>query len=100
MRTRGGASAPGCGRPSARTRSTSWAPTEVTSGAFLDNPASLAVSRKVGYRPNGVVRLKRRDGEMALNQKLVLTPGDLRRGDPLEVIGAEDLRSFLGLCEP
>ena len=26
---------------------------EVTSGAFLDNPASLAVSRKVGYRPNG-----------------------------------------------
>jgi RimJ/RimL family protein N-acetyltransferase len=73
---------------------------EVTSGAFLDNPASLAVSRKVGYRPNGVVRLKRRDGEMALNQKLVLTPGELRRGDPLEVIGAEDLRSFLGLCEP
>jgi RimJ/RimL family protein N-acetyltransferase len=73
---------------------------EVTSGAFLDNPASLAVSRKVGYRPNGVVRLKRRDGEMALNQKLVLTPGELRRGDPLEVIGAEDLRSFLGLGEP
>ena len=72
---------------------------EVTSGAFLDNPASLAVSRKVGYRPNGVVRLKRRDGEMALNQKLVLTPADLRRGEPLEVVGAEDLRSFLGLGE-
>jgi RimJ/RimL family protein N-acetyltransferase len=70
---------------------------EVTSGAFLDNPASLAVSRKVGYRPNGIVRLKRRDGEMALNQKLVLTPPDLRRGEPLEVVGAEDLRSFLGL---
>jgi len=73
---------------------------EVTSGAFLDNPASLAVSRKVGYRPNGVVRLKRRDGEMALNQKLVLTPADLRRGDRLEVTGAEDLRSFLGLDAP
>ena len=67
---------------------------------LLESRHSLAVSRKVGYRPNGVVRLKRRDGEMALNQKLVLTPGELRRGDPLEVIGAEDLRSFLGLCEP
>jgi RimJ/RimL family protein N-acetyltransferase len=70
---------------------------EVTSGAFTDNPASLAVSRKVGYRPNGVVRLKRREGEMALNQKLVLTPADLVRGEPLEVTGAVDLRRFLGL---
>jgi RimJ/RimL family protein N-acetyltransferase len=70
---------------------------EVTSAAFLDNPASLAVSRKVGYRPNGVVRLKRRDGEMALNQRLVLTPTDLVRGEPLEVVGAEDLRRFLEL---
>jgi RimJ/RimL family protein N-acetyltransferase len=70
---------------------------EVTSGAFLDNPASLAVSRKVGYRPNGVVRLKRREGEMALNQKLVLTPEDLVRGEPLEVTGGLDLRRFLGL---
>ena len=70
---------------------------EVTSGAFVDNPASLAVSRKVGYRPNGVVRLKRRDGELALNQKLVLTPADLVRGEPLEVTGADDLRRFLGL---
>ncbi len=70
---------------------------EVTSAAFVDNPASLAVSRKVGYRPNGVVRLKRRDGEMALNQKLVLSRRDLVRGEPLEVCGAEDLRAFLGL---
>lgn len=70
---------------------------EVTSGAFLDNPASLAVSRKVGYRENGVVRQKRRDGELALNQKLVLTPADLIRGDPLTVTGAEDLRHFLEL---
>jgi RimJ/RimL family protein N-acetyltransferase len=70
---------------------------EVTSGAFLDNPASLAVSRKVGYRANGVVRLKRREGEMALNQKLVRTPADLRRGETLEVVGAADLRRFLGL---
>ena len=70
---------------------------EVTSAAFLDNPASLAVSRKVGYRPNGVVRLKRRDGEMAFNPRLVLTPADLVRGEPVEVVGAEDLSRFLRL---
>ncbi|MDN5771658.1 MAG: GNAT family N-acetyltransferase [Microlunatus sp.] len=70
---------------------------EVTSAAFVDNPASMAVSRKVGYRPNGVVRLKRRESEMALNQKLVLSPADLVRGDPLEVSGAKDLQAFLGL---
>lgn len=70
---------------------------EVTSGAFLDNPASLAVSRKVGYRLNGVRRMPRREGEMALEQKLVLTPADLIRGEPLEVVGAADVRRFLGL---
>ena len=62
---------------------------EITSGAFTDNPASLAVSRKVGYRENGVRRLKRREGELATNLGLVLTPGDLVRGEhPLEVEGA------------
>lgn len=73
---------------------------EVTSAAFLDNPASLAVSAKVGYRPNGVVRLRRRDNELALNQRLVLTPADLVRGEPLEVDGAADLRRFLELPDP
>lgn len=70
---------------------------EVTSGAFLDNPASLAVSRKVGYRPAGVRRLKRRD-ELALNQVLTLAPGDLVRGPhPLEVHGLAAVRAFVGL---
>ena len=46
----------------------------ITSGAFLDNPASLAVSRKVGYRPNGQRRMVRRPGEWQVNQVLVLTP--------------------------
>lgn len=72
---------------------------EITSGAFLDNPASLAVSRKVGYRPNGVQRMKRREGEVALNQRLVLTPDSFVRGDPITVCGAEALRTFLGLSE-
>ena len=70
---------------------------EVTSGAFTDNPASLAVSRKVGYRPNGRVRLKRRDGEVAINQRLVLTPETFVRGEPIRVHGAAALREFLGL---
>jgi RimJ/RimL family protein N-acetyltransferase len=71
---------------------------EVTSGAFVDNPASLAVSRKVGYRPNGRRRLERRDGELAINQSLVLAPEDLVRGShPLRVSGLEAFRRFIGL---
>jgi RimJ/RimL family protein N-acetyltransferase len=70
---------------------------EVTSGAFLDNPASLTVSRKVGYVPNGVQRLKRRD-EMALHQHLVLRPqAFVRPADPVEVEGAEGVRRLIGL---
>jgi RimJ/RimL family protein N-acetyltransferase len=41
---------------------------EVTSGAFVDNPSSLAVSRKVGYRDNGRHRSRRRQGELAVRQ--------------------------------
>jgi RimJ/RimL family protein N-acetyltransferase len=73
--------------------------TQVTSGAYLDNPASLGVSRKVGYRPNGVDRKVRR-GLLAEHQNLVLSKEDLVRGDPLTVTGAEELRHFLGLAAP
>jgi len=67
---------------------------ELTSGAFVDNPASLAVSTKVGYRPNGRFRMTRREGEVAINQRLVLTPDAFVRGEPITVTGAEQLRSF------
>jgi RimJ/RimL family protein N-acetyltransferase len=70
---------------------------EVTSAAFLDNPSSLAVSRKVGYRENGRQRLQRRPGELAVNQQLVLTPDDLVRGPPLEVEGLPAFRRLVGL---
>jgi RimJ/RimL family protein N-acetyltransferase len=71
---------------------------EITSGAFTDNPASLAVSRKVGYRDNGVRRLKRREGELALNRGLVLRPDDLVRGEhPLVVEGVAAFRRSIGL---
>ena len=71
--------------------------TQMTSGAFTDNPASLAVSRKVGYRPNGVERRQRRPGELAHVQRLVIGPDDVRRGEPITVTGIEAFRSFIGL---
>ena len=63
--------------------------TEVTSGAFRDNPASLGVSRKVGYREDGERRLVRR-GQAATNVRLVLTPEALVRPPyDVRVSGAE-----------
>ena len=70
---------------------------QLTSGAFTDNPASLAVSRKVGYRENGVRRVQRRPGEVAVMQGVVLAPGDLVRGPDLTVEGAAALRVAIGL---
>jgi hypothetical protein len=71
---------------------------EVTSGAFTDNPASLAVSRKVGYRLGGQTRLRRREGELAVNQHLVLRPDDLVRGEnPVTVEGLPAFRRAIGL---
>lgn len=69
---------------------------EVTSGAFADNPASLAVSRKVGYRPNGEQRLSR-SGSLATNLLLRLRPEELVRPPyDVEVEGAE---AFLELVQ-
>lgn len=71
---------------------------EVTSTAFTDNPASLGVSRKVGYRDNGERRARRRPGERATSRGLVLTPeAFVRAGEPLEVEGAAAVRRFLGI---
>lgn len=71
---------------------------EVTSGAFTDNPTSMAVSRKVGYTPNGQTREKRRDGELAVCRRLVLRAGDLvRSGHELSVEGLPGFRSMIGL---
>ena len=41
--------------------------------------------------------MTRRDGEVAVNQRLVLTPDAFIRGEPIEVTGVEQLRSFLEL---
>lgn len=70
--------------------------TEITSAAFVDNPSSLGVSRKVGYVPNGIKRVVRR-GSAAANQQLALTLDTFIRGEPITVSGADALRSFVGL---
>lgn len=71
--------------------------TEITSGAFVDNPASLAVSRKVGYRVNGTERYERR-GELAEMTMLSLRPEDLVRPEvAVEVTGADRVRRLIGV---
>lgn len=70
---------------------------EITSGAFIDNPASLEVSRKVGYRPNGIRRMMRRPGEWQANQALLLTPDTFVRGPEITVEGAGPVRRLIGL---
>lgn len=73
--------------------------TEITSGAFVDNPASLAVSRKVGYRVNGTERYERR-GELVEMTMLALRPGDLVRPEgEIEVAGAERVRRLIGVSD-
>jgi RimJ/RimL family protein N-acetyltransferase len=70
---------------------------EITSGAFTDNAASLAVSAKVGYVANGTARWSRR-GELAEMTQLLLTPEAFRRGpQPLEVEGVAAFRRSIGL---
>lgn len=70
---------------------------EITSAAYTDNPASNAVSRKVGYQPNGVLRKTRRLGEWHSSQQWVLTPQTFVRGPALTVTGVEPFRRFIGL---
>lgn len=69
---------------------------QITSHAFLDNPSSRAVSRKVGYQPNGREWSERR-GVVAEQESLLLTPENFVRGEAIEVAGVEELRAFVGV---
>jgi RimJ/RimL family protein N-acetyltransferase len=70
---------------------------DAESGAFEDNPASLAVSRKLGYRPNGSA-VHDREGQRAREQHLLLTAEDWRAmGRPRVTIeGMDACRELLG----
>jgi RimJ/RimL family protein N-acetyltransferase len=68
------------------------------SEAFTDNPWSLRVSEKLGYRHNGTAVLQRRPGERAVEQRLTLGPGQFQRSNwAVQVRGLPRCRSFFGL---
>lgn len=68
----------------------------VTSSAFVDNAASLRVSEKLGYRPNGSVWYARR-GERAECRRLLLRREDFTGAPPIAVEGVEAARRFIGI---
>ena len=69
----------------------------ITSSAYADNPASLGVSRKCGYRQNGV-SIRNRMGKPAPLQLLILEPGNLVRYEhELTVEGLPEFRRSIGL---
>lgn len=68
----------------------------ITSSAFTDNPSSLGVSRKCGYRENGVFVVNRL-GQPAQSRQLVLEPANLvRYPHPLTVEGGPAFRRSIG----
>ena len=72
----------------------------VTSSAFEDNPASLAVSRKTGYTDNGT-QLRSRLGKPAILRCILLEPSALVRYQrPLTVAGLAEFRRSIGLDQP
>jgi len=73
----------------------------ITSAAYEDNPASLGVSRKVGYTENGT-ELRNRMGKPATLVRLLLEPRNFVRYEhPLTVEGVPEFRRSIGLeAEP
>jgi len=72
----------------------------ITSGAYADNPASAAVSRKVGHVANGS-KLELRDDDAAQHHKFILTRERfVRPHDPVVIEGAAALRAFIGVPRP
>jgi len=72
---------------------------EAVSTAFDDNFASLGVSRKLGYRPDGIIRAQRRD-TLATEQRLRLSRADWVSTDRPEVhiSGLAPCRELFGIA--
>ncbi len=69
----------------------------ITSSAFDDNPASLAVSRKTGYADNGVDWVNRL-GNSAVMRRILLEPANLvRYKHDLMAEGVPEFRKSIGL---
>ncbi|MCJ0904327.1 GNAT family N-acetyltransferase [Rhodococcus sp. ARC_M6] len=70
--------------------------TRITSTSFADNPASLTVSRKIGYQDAGSLDRLTDSGRMTVQQFLTLDPPDFVRPlEPVVVRGSEAIRSML-----
>jgi RimJ/RimL family protein N-acetyltransferase len=70
-----------------------------TTAAFDDNPASLGVTRKLGYEPNGV-GLHARRGTRAQSHRFLMTRRhflDHVRRDDVEIDGDAAVRELLGI---
>jgi RimJ/RimL family protein N-acetyltransferase len=71
---------------------------EATSEAFVDNDASNAVSRSLGYEPNGSTWATRRGAPAALCRwKLTRDLWERQRRSDIELVGVEACRPVLGL---
>lgn len=67
------------------------------SAAFLDKPASLRVSAKLGYLTDGTVVVQRRPGERAIDQRLTLDNEHfVRPGWDVQVRGLPACQAFFG----
>lgn len=70
------------------------------SAAFADNTASLRVSDRLGYRPDGTVTVARR-GEAAQEVRLVLPAAGFARPDwTVQVHGLDGCLPLLGASQP
>ncbi|WP_431908305.1 GNAT family N-acetyltransferase [Amycolatopsis thermoflava] len=69
---------------------------EAASGAFEDNAASLAVSRKLGYRPDGVARHVVRDA-LAVEHRLRLGRDAWRDDVPVTIEGLPPCLPLFGI---
>lgn len=68
------------------------------SASFLDNASSLAVSRKVGYRPDGTER-DLRDGKPVVSQRFLLMREDWEHSQRPQVLvsGLESCLDLFGI---
>lgn len=72
--------------------------TEISSAAFADNPASIAVSHKIGYRACGTVEMLTATGRMTVRRVFTLTPDALVRPQyPVVVTGCDAFKGMLEL---
>src|SRR5690606_18180950 len=72
-----------------------------STGAWEDNPSSLAVTRRLGYRPNGDI-WDVRDGEAVRMHRFVMDRADWEpaRRDDIELAGAEGVAALFGTERP